>query len=175
MPDKPKITLTTWYFEMLAPPARPLHDLPPGLSIVLARKPPVHFYRYLYDTIGGPWVWWERKRQSDARVLEDIHHPEVDLFVPYLDGVPIGMIELDRRDFPEVKLPYFGIVPEYCGRGIGAAALDWSIAHVWGLGAKRYWLTTCSLDSPAALRVYESAGFARFKQEDELVDDPALG
>ena len=34
---------------------------PPGkLSILRAERPPVHFYRYLYDLVGRPWNWVTR-------------------------------------------------------------------------------------------------------------------
>lgn len=174
MSTTPKVELVTTYFEMYSPPVRErARPCPPGLSIDKAEQPPIHFYRYLYNTVGAPWVWWERKRQSDERIAEDLHHPKVDLYVPYLNGVPIGMSEIDWRDFPDVKLPYFGVVPEYCGLGIGGYLLEWTIDHVFARGAKRFWLTTCSLDSPRAIPAYLKAGFSIFDEVTELVDDPA--
>lgn len=169
-----KVDLTTTYFEMTEPPRRArARACPPGLTILKAEKPPIHFYRYLYDTIGAPWVWWERKRQTDTRIAEDLHHPEVDLYVPYLHGVPIGMSEVDWRAFPEVKLPYFGVVPEFCGFGIGGYLLDWTVDRVFERGASRFWLTTCSLDSPRAIPAYLKAGFTIFDTVTESIDDPA--
>lgn len=173
MTEPKRIELVTTYFEMHGPPVRErVRPCPPGLTVAKAVDPPVHFYRYLYNTIGAPWVWWERKKQSDNQIKEDIHHPQVELFVPYIEGVPIGMSEVDWRDFPEVKLPYFGIVPEYCGLGFGGYVLDWTIDRVFERGAKRFWLTTCSLDSPWAIPAYERAGFVKFKELREMMDDP---
>jgi GNAT superfamily N-acetyltransferase len=168
-----KIELVTTYFEIHARPARVQERAcPAGLTLVQAPQPPIHFYRYLYDTIGSPWVWWERKRQSDARIAEDLHHPQVELFVPYIGGVPVGMSEIDWRSFPEVKLPYFGVVPEYCALGIGGYLLDWTVDRVFERGATRFWLTTCSLDSPRAIPAYLRAGFTIFDEVREWIDDP---
>lgn len=169
-----KLELITTYFELHGAPQRAKsRPCPEGLSVLKAVNPPVHFYRYLYNTIGSPWVWWERKRQSDARIAEDIHDPKVEIWVPYLDGVPIGMSEIDWREAPVVKLPYFGIVPEYCGLGIGGYLLDWTVDEVFRRGATRFWLTTCSLDSPRAIPAYLKAGFSIFDEVREQVDDPA--
>jgi len=169
----PQIELVTTYFEIHAQPVRAQpRACPPGLSVVHAVKPPVHFYRYLYDTIGSPWVWWERKRQSDARIAEDLHHPQVELFVAYRDGVPVAMSEIDWRSFPEVKLPYFGVLPEFCAQGLGGYLLDWTVDRVFARGATRFWLTTCSLDSPRAIPAYLRAGFTIFDEVREMMDDP---
>lgn len=168
-----KIELITTYFEMHARPA-PVHvrACPPNFTVVQAVQPPIHFYRYLYDTVGSPWVWWERKRQDDARISEDLHHADVELFVPYIEGVPVGMSEIDWRRFPDVKLPYFGVIPEFCAQGIGGYFLDWTIDRVFARGATRFWLTTCSLDSPRAIPAYLRAGFTIFDEQREWIDDP---
>ena len=173
MPEK--IELTTWYFEMHAPPERQAAVAPEGLEIVRAVEPPIHFYRDLYDTIGSPWVWWERKRQSDAQVLAEIHAPGVELWVPYFQGVPVGMSEIDFRKDGEAFVAYFGILPEYCGRGWGRDLIDWSIGHAFARGVGRLWLHTCSLDSPAAVRTYTAAGFTQYDVKIEWIDDPAAG
>ncbi len=168
-----KILLTTWYLELFNVPEREPRNINiDGFHIEKIEKPPIHFYRYLYDTIGSPWTWWERKLQSDEQVLEDIHHPKVELYVPYIHYLPIGMVELDFREFPEVQLAYFGIFPEYYGRGIGIYLLDWSSRLVFERGAKRYWLHTCSLDSPNALPVYQKAGFTIYKTIEEYAEHP---
>ena len=55
MPRKPGRTVetTVTLLEMTTPPAQ--HVPPPAnlkLALMLAERPPVHFYRYLYDIIG---------------------------------------------------------------------------------------------------------------------------
>ncbi|MGC8739101.1 MAG: GNAT family N-acetyltransferase [Candidatus Hydrogenedens sp.] len=173
--DSEKILLTTWYLEIFSIP-----DFPPktisikDFHIERIEKPPLHFYRYLYDTIGSPWTWWERKLQSDEQLLQEIHKPEVELYVPYIQFLPIGMVELDFREFPQVQLAYFGIFPEYYNKKIGGYLLDWSIRFVFSRGAKRYWLHTCSLDSPNALPAYQKAGFQLYKTVNEYTEHPEI-
>jgi len=169
-----EIELVTWYFELNAPPGRDPVSLPEDLDMVRAIDPPVHFYRYLYDTIGSPWVWWERKRQTDEEVLAEIHHPAVEVWVPYYRGVPVGLSEIDFRKPGDTELKYFGLMPEYCGRGWGRLLIDWTIDHAYTKSdAKRFWLHTCSLDSPAAIRTYTAAGMRQYDEIREWIGDPA--
>lgn len=173
--DNDKILLTTWYLEIFNIPASPPKTISiNGFHIERIEKPPVHFYRYLYDTIGSPWTWWERKLQSDEQLLLEIHNPKVELYVPYIQFLPMGMVELDFREFPQVQLAYFGIFPEYYNKKIGGYLLDWSIRFVFSKGAERYWLHTCSLDSPNALPAYQKAGFKLYKTVEEYTEHPEI-
>lgn len=168
-----KVELITWHLEMFAPPQRDkVRSKPEGLEIFQIKETPIHFYRYLYTTIGSPWVWWERRIQSDEVIKQELHDPKFDFYVPYLNHVPIGMVELNCRAFPEVQLNYYGLVPEYCGLGIGGYLLDWMTDLVFAKGTKRFWVHTCSLDSPNALPAYQKAGFKLYNTVTEIVDNP---
>jgi GNAT superfamily N-acetyltransferase len=158
-PKGPIETLVT-FLEMTEPPTRaPL--LPPraGIEVRRALRPTISFYRYLYDAIGKDWRWYERKLLGDAELAAIIHDPRVEVNVLWLDGVPAGLAELDRRDLPDVELAYFGIVPEFIGQGVGRYLLDWAIHHGWRPRPRRFWVHTCDLDHPRALAVYQKAGF----------------
>ncbi|HNR33006.1 MAG TPA: GNAT family N-acetyltransferase [Candidatus Hydrogenedentes bacterium] len=173
---KATIELTTWFLDMHAPPSRPSPPRKPdGLEMVRVYETPIHFYRYLYNKISEPWVWWERKRQTDDEIRAELHDPAFEFFVPYLRGAPIGMVELNCRNPEETQLNYFGIIPEYCGRGYGGYALAWSVDHVWARKPRprRYWVHTCSQDSPAALPCYQKAGFVLYDTVAERIPDPA--
>ena len=65
----------------------------------------------------------------------------------------------------EVEVASFGLLPGFPGRGLGGALLAAVIADAWERGARRVWLHTCSLDSPAALPSYERRGFRRYHEE----------
>ena len=57
-----KIESVVTSLEMFAPPAGAPVPPPRGdLSIVQAVRPTVSFYRYLYDTVGEPWLWTDRR------------------------------------------------------------------------------------------------------------------
>ena len=168
-----KIESTVTHLEMLERPARPLRAPPrDDLAVVRAVHPTVSFYRYLYDTIGEPWLWTDRRKIDAAALAAIVHDPAVEVHVLHLAGVPAGYAELDRRVPGEIELAYFGILPDFIGHKLGPYLLDWAIDRAWGHGPRRFWVHTCTLDHPRALPMYERAGFRVFKREVEVSDDP---
>lgn len=147
------------YLEMRTPPKRQKAALPAGVEIRHAFRPTISFYRYLYDSVGGDWTWTGRRLMDDETLKETIHDPMVEVNVLWVDGVPAGLIELDHRSLPEIELLYFGLIPDFIGKGLGRTALDWAIDHAWSKGPTRFWIHTCDLDHPNALSVYQKAGF----------------
>ena len=142
------------------------------LALLRAEQPTVSFYRYLYNTVGGPWLWYERRNMDDDALRAEICSPGVEIFVLYSGGVPAGFFELDRRIAGQVELKYFGLCPEFVGRGLGPYLLDRALGRAWSTGPCRVWLNTCSLDHPRAMALYQRAGFAPYKQERIVIDDP---
>lgn len=169
MPERPigRIATRITWLEMLERPLGRILQAPVGgAEIVRALGPPVHFYRYLYHAVGGPWLWTRRKLMDDETLRQIIQAPTTDLRVAWVHGVPAGYTELDFSELPDVNLAYFGLVPEFTGRRLGPWLLDWTIRHAFAKGASRLHLNTCDLDHPKALRIYEAAGFAAYDRTD---------
>ena len=140
--------------------------------MVRAHSPTVSFYRYLYNEVGGPWLWYERRRMSDRRLAQLVQDPAIEVQVLQVGGVPAGYAELDRRTPGEIELAYFGLVPDFIGRGLGAYFLAWAVHRAWDLAPRRLWVHTCSLDHPRALATYLGAGFAEYSRETVQILDP---
>jgi GNAT superfamily N-acetyltransferase len=154
-------------------PKRPTVPSPPGkLALMRVDSPSVEFSRYLYNTVGEPWFWWERRKVSDEELLRQISDPKVELYVLYVQGEPGGYVELDRRPEPEIEVAYFGIFPKFVGRGFGPYLLNWAVDQAWSYGPKRLFVNTCTLDHPKALRTYQKVGFVPYKQERKTIVDP---
>ena len=172
----PTLTTVVTYLEMLEPPKRPLVPPPPKLKLALLRAetPSVAFSRFLYDTTGRPWWWYERKEWSDERLSELIQHERYDTYVLYLAGTPAGYFELDRIDPAIVELAYFGIMPEFIGQRLGPYLLDQAIQLAWAgpPAPRRVWVNTCDLDHPRALPLYQRAGFAPYDRKVKEFEDP---
>lgn len=151
-----------------APQPRPNRKL----SILRAEKPPVHYYRYLYDLVGGPWKWVSRKKLSDAELAEIIENRDVHLYVLYVDGVPAGMTEIDATEAPMVEIKFFGLAPEFIGKGLSRFFLSNAIDLAWSLSPKEVKIETCTLDHPAALALYQKFGFTVFDQRQGRVELP---
>lgn len=169
MPERPigRVPTTITWLEMLERPSRPVLQAPvPGTEIVRALEAPVHFYRYLYNTVGGPWLWTRRRLMDDETLAQILRAPATDFRVVWVHGVPAGYLEVDFSEFPDANLAYFGLMPEFIGRSIGPWLLDWTIRHAFDKGASRLHLNTCDLDHPRALQVYEAAGFSAYDRTD---------
>lgn len=155
---------------------RPTRDHGPhrleNLALMRAHRSTLSFYRYLYESVGGPWLWYERRRLDDEALGDIIHDENVRIYVLYVGGVPAGFVELDGRQAGEIELAYFGLVPEFIGRGLGQFFLDWSVDKAWSLEPGRVWVHSCNHDHPKAIAVYQRAGFVPYRQERIVIDDP---
>lgn len=172
-PSTDQLDVTIVYLEMWVRPDRPPGAPPrPDVTVVRAHPPTVSFYRYLYDHVGRPWLWYERRVMSDERLLHVVRDPAVEVQVLYAGGVPAGYAELDGRVDGEVELAYFGLMPEFIGQGLGSYFLSWTVARAWARAPRRLWVHTCSLDHPRALSAYLVAGFTEYARETVRIDDP---
>jgi GNAT superfamily N-acetyltransferase len=174
-PPSPEGTLeiVTTYLEMLSP-HRPVATSLSGreLKVMEAKRITASFYRYLYETVGEPWLWWERRAMDDDKLLSIVRSDRVEVQVLYVDGCPAGFAELDRRRGDEVELAYFGLVPAFLGQGLGPWFMQRALDLAWLDDTTRVWVHTCSLDHPRALLVYQRMGFQPYDEQTTVIDDP---
>ncbi|TMJ50474.1 MAG: GNAT family N-acetyltransferase [Alphaproteobacteria bacterium] len=164
---------TITYLEMLARPTGRRVPAPlEKLALMHAEACTVSFYRYLYDTVGEPWLWFERRMIGDLALAAQIHKPTIEIFVLYVRGVPAGFFELDTAAARETKLCYFGLIPDFIGRRLGPYLLQAAIDRAWSRPIDRFWLHTSTFDHPKALRVYQRAGFVVYARRAVTFDDP---
>jgi GNAT superfamily N-acetyltransferase len=171
-----RLDLTITYLEMTERPPHP-HVVPPHrlkLSLLRAHQPTVGFYRFLYNSVGEPWLWYERRVMSDDDLARIIQDDRVEIYVLYVDGVPAGFAELDLRTPPNIELAYFGLMPDFIGRGLGRYLLTWAIDTSWNHEPERLWVNTNTLDHAKALPLYQRCGFRPYKQEHVVIDDPRI-
>jgi GNAT superfamily N-acetyltransferase len=161
------------YLQM---PVRPVGRRAPvpldKLALMRAEACTVSFYRYLYNTVGEPWLWFERRLLDDTALAEQILKPTIEICVLYVRGVPAGFFELDIAAPRETKLCYFGLIPDFIGRHLGPYLLQAAIDQAWSRPLDRLWLHTSTFDHPKALSVYQQAGFVVYARRPVLFEDP---
>jgi len=126
------IPITVTYLEQTTRPNLPRVPCPHGKSAILrARHMPIHFYRYLYHQVGNVYNWISRTELSDSQLAQIIHHDNVFIYVLYIEGAPAGFAEIDGRhpSIPEIK--FFGLLPEFIGKGFGRYFLTHIIDLAW--------------------------------------------
>ncbi|NND48656.1 MAG: GNAT family N-acetyltransferase [Rhizobiales bacterium] len=173
MGQKHPTTITS--LEMRAPPARAVAPPALPLAIIRAHKPTLHFYRYLYDTVGAPHMWVERHRMTGEELSKILEDEQVEIYVVHIDGVPAGFGELDFRESGTASLAYFGLIPEFVGRGIGPYFLYQLISMAWSRDIERMAVNTCTLDHPSALPLYQKFGFEPISRRDTVIEVPDGG
>jgi GNAT superfamily N-acetyltransferase len=164
-PPSDQVEVVVTYLEMHSRGVSERLHHADATGIIRAEQPTVSFYRFLYNGVGGPWSWYERRVIDDAALIEAIHDERVEIYVLYSRGVPAGYVELDRRTGNDVEIAYFGLMPEFIGRGLGRYFLQWALDAAWSYDPDRVWLHTCTLDHPSALGTYQRNGLAPYKQE----------
>src|SRR5580693_2935903 len=123
-----RIDDTVTYLEMFErPPARAVPAPLGKLALMRAEVCTVSFYRYLYETVGTPWVWYERRMMSDAALAAELEKSTLEIFVLYVGGVPAGYFELDAAEPRQTLLSYFGLMPDFIGRRLGPFLLNAAI------------------------------------------------
>lgn len=163
------------YLEMRACPALPRIPAPAvKLALMRAEGCTVSFYRYLYATVGTPWLWYERRLVDDGALVAEIAKPSTEIFVLYVGGVPAGFFELDTAAPRETELRYFGLIPEFIGRRLGPFLLQAAIDQAWLRPIERFWVHTRSFDHPKALGVYQRGGFVVYARQPVRFEDPRL-
>lgn len=172
----PKIRFTITYLEMTERPANaPVHPpMKTKHALMLAEKPTVGFYRYLYNSVGGDWRWWYRRQMPDEELAGILADDRVEVFVLYVDGAPAGYFELDRREEPTIDLAYFGLLPHTVGRGFGRYLLYSAIEQAWSYEPERLTVNTNTMDHPRALPLYQRMGFVPYRQEEQEIIDPQI-
>jgi GNAT superfamily N-acetyltransferase len=166
-----KIEVLRTYLEMTEPLQSALLEAPdPRSRIEEVHDCPPSFFRYLYAEVGRNYHWVDRLSWTEEAVLAYLADPTVSLWLLTVAGSPAGYFELKRHDDGSTEIAYFGLLPEFIGRGLGKYLLSVATREAWDSGANRVWLHTCTLDDPAALPNYKARGFRPFKNETYLTE-----
>lgn len=172
--DLPVGTLATvvTYLEMRerAPLRSERADAPWELRQV--ERPGLDWYRALYRHVGEDWLWSSRLSMHDDELQAIIGARDVEVFALTHDGRDEGILELDARTPGECEIAFFGLSPAMIGNGAGRWLMNRAIARAWSRPISRFWLHTCSLDSPDALAFYIRSGFVPYDRKVEVFADP---
>ncbi len=122
--------------------------------------------RNFYRMVGSSWNWTDRLKWSDEDWRRYVHRDALTTWLGRTDGEPVGYFELESQDEGNVEIVYFGLLPEFIGRGLGGPLLSAAVECAWNLpGTRRVWVHTCTDDHQHALDNYRKRGFEAFKTE----------
>jgi ribosomal protein S18 acetylase RimI-like enzyme len=131
-----------------------------------------HFNRDLYFGVGDQWDWTDKRPWTDEQWKEYAAAPELRTFAAHYDDTLAGYYELRRDTEGGVEIAYFGLLPEFIGRGLGGALLTNAIEQAWSrpgvIAPTRVWVHTCNRDHPQALANYRARGMVVYKVEESV-------
>jgi GNAT superfamily N-acetyltransferase len=162
--------LITTYLEMRSPEhLRPKRCTDARFRVQEKTERDWRFSRDMYFRVGEPWHWTDKRGWTDEQWQEYAATPRLRSFAAYHDEKLAGYYELRRDDEAGVEIAYFGLLPEFTGRGLGGALLTNAIQEGWQMlpPPSRVWVHTCNRDHPQALANYQARGFAIYKVERE--------
>jgi len=126
------------------------------------------FNRDLYFRVGEQWDWIDKRPWTDKQ-WKEYAAAELRAFAGYYDDALVGYYELRRDREGGIEIAYFGLLPEWIGRGLGGALLTSAIEGAWRMepNTSRVWVHTCNRDHPQALANYQARGMIVYKVEEE--------
>ncbi len=157
---------TTFYLEMRDFASFRSSVCPAGFDISLVKASDHHLNRKFYAAIGAEWNWTDRAGWSEDEWRAYADSNLIKTFIGQVNGDDVGYFELASQEGGEIEIVYFGLLPEWIGRGFGGALLSSAVEQAWQLtGTRRVWLHTCTHDHEHALKNYLARGFEVFKTE----------
>jgi GNAT superfamily N-acetyltransferase len=108
---------------------RPAKSWPAEAMVERWREVDLDDYLALYHRVGDPHGWGNCRLLMDRATLQ--HTVErSELYRLRVHSKVAGFAELVHTD-ADTELKYFGLAPEYCGRGFGSAFLAYVLACTW--------------------------------------------
>ena len=160
------VSLITTYLEMRSPEQLRPKRTDARFQVREETEPNWVFNRDLYFRVGEQWHWIDKRPWTDEQWKQYAATSELRTFGAYYGDTLAGYYELRRDTEGGVEIAYFGLLPEFIGRGLGGALLTSAIEEAWLISAKRVWVHTCNRDHPQALANYQARGMVVYKVEE---------
>ncbi|WP_201864257.1 GNAT family N-acetyltransferase [Microvirga soli] len=168
-----KIATIVTYLKMRKPPDRSPIQQPQAWTLQRIDHDRPR-YRSLFRAVGEPWLWFSRAMMPDDQLAAILDDPKVEAYALHDGTGDVGLLELDFRPDDEVELAFLGLVPGFIGKGAGRFLMNEAIRRAFTRPAQRFFVHTCTLDSPGALTFYMRSGFTPYRRAIEVADDPRL-
>lgn len=148
-----------YYLEMTS--ASDLIEHKPSENLIIKECEIKQFQvnRFMYDLVGKKWQWFDKNSWTDQQWIDYSESNKLRTWIAYYKGSPAGYFELMEMENNTIEIAYFGLAPNFIGKGLGGYLLYLAIKTAWKYqGANRLIVNTCTLDHPNALKNYQARG-----------------
>ncbi|MGQ1788126.1 GNAT family N-acetyltransferase [Saccharicrinis sp. GN24d3] len=135
--------------------------------IEIAKPIDISWYRELYSEVGKNFNWLDRLFMDDAELYSKINSSKTHIYTLNIKQKHAGYCELVEEG-DHVEILYFGLLPDFIGKGYGRYFLNKTIELAWRFSPKHIQLNTCDMDHPNAIHNYKKAGFVLYKTVTEM-------
>ena len=154
---KREVSIT--YLELQSAVPSPTDVAPEGVELRKTDTEQPELNRFLYTAVGGDWYWIDRLPWDYGDWEKVLRQDGYETWILLKEGSIAGYFELEKKPAGEYEIAYFGLLPQYLGRGLGRYLLSRAVQRCRELGAVRVTVNTCTLDHPGALQNYIARGF----------------
>ena len=169
---KGKLANIVTCLEMLAKPDRALKSWQNDVALEPADPNNLGAYRDAFRAVGQDIMWFSRLIMVDEKLRGILTNPRIDSFILKRGSETLGLLELNFEHGSDCELAFFGLIPNAVGGGLGRLLMDEAIRRAWAKPISRFWVHTCTFDSPQALPFYVRSGFTPYARMIEIHDDP---
>ena len=167
-----KIEVITTYLEMVSPGSfRPKVHEREDVVVKKVNVPIPAISHFFFVNVGRPWKWYSRLKWTFKDWKSWVEREEVTTWIGYVQDSPFGYIELEKQEM-NIEIAFFGLLPQFTGKGQGSLFLSKAIRIAWSFGPNRVWVHTCTLDHKNALKNYMDRGFSIYKEEKRIEEIP---
>lgn len=158
-------TVLVSYLELTQSPTPVRTHL--GNERISREKLVVDEYLDLYRRVGTRVRWDQRLKMPRSELIRLLESERGQIYVLRgVRGEALGFCEFERR-LPDIELNNFGVVATAQGMGLGSLLLRTALHHEWRVHPSRIWLHTDNWDHPAAIRLYQDAGFRVYRVREQ--------
>ena len=126
------MALITTYLEMVSPDQlRPKRCVHSRFQVREEMARDRRFNRDLYFAVGENWLWTDKRPWTDEQWKRYGLTTTLRTFGAYHGEALAGYYELHHDSEGGVEIAYFGLLPEFVGRGFGGALLTSAIEQAW--------------------------------------------
>src|SRR2546430_14110117 len=109
----------------------------PLIRIAEERECSVELFRRLYVEVGRNYHWIDRLPWTDEQIAEHLSKSENSLWLMTHGKEVAGYFELRKCEDGSTEIAYFGLMPQFIGRGLGKHLLTSATQQAWKDGANR--------------------------------------
>lgn len=159
------MSVITYYLEMNSAEELKAKKESLGLVVSEAQINEFRLNKFLYQLVGEQWLWHDKLTQSDEQWQQYVEDKNLRTWVAYYQGSIAGYFELKNDGVDCTEIAYFGLAPNFIGKGLGGYMLSQAINKAWDMcNTERVIVNTCSLDHASALANYKARGFKVYKE-----------